>query len=40
MKKKYKEIEKVVQYQFKDYNLLKKSLIHKSYDNIFNNEKL
>ena len=40
MKKKYKEIEKVVQYQFKDYSLLKKSLIHKSYDNIFNNEKL
>ena len=40
MKKKYIEIEKIVQYQFKDYNLLKKSLIHKSYDNIFNNEKL
>ncbi len=40
MKKKYKEIEKVVEYQFKDHNLLKKSLIHKSYDNNFNNEKL
>ena len=40
MNKKYKEIEKIVQYQFKDYSLLKKSLIHKSYDNIFNNEKL
>ena len=35
-----KKIEKVLEYNFKDYNLLKQSLIHKSFDSINNNEKL
>ena len=33
-------LEKILHYNFKDQNLLKKSLIHKSFDNNFNNEKL
>jgi len=40
MKKNLKELEKILNYNFKDYNLLKQSLIHKSYDNLNNNEKL
>ena len=35
-----KEIEKVLDYDFKNQKLLKESLIHKSFDNIYNNEKL
>ena len=40
MKKNLKELEKILNYNFKDYSLLKQSLIHKSYDNLNNNEKL
>jgi len=40
MKKIDKKIEIVLNYNFKDYNLLKQSLIHKSFDNLNNNEKL
>ncbi len=40
MKKNNKELEKIINYNFKDHFLLQKSLIHKSYDNINNNEKL
>ena len=35
-----KEIEKILDYEFKNQKLLKESLIHKSFDNIYNNEKL
>ncbi len=35
-----KELEKIINYKFKDKELLIKSLIHKSYDNNNNNEKL
>ena len=35
-----KELQKILRYDFKDINLLKQSLIHKSYDNLKNNEKL
>tara|TARA_B100001564_G_C20419621_1_gene569511 strand:- start:53 stop:721 length:669 start_codon:yes stop_codon:yes gene_type:complete len=34
------EIEKVLDYNFKNFEILKRSLTHKSYDNIMNNEKL
>ena len=40
MKNRLKELEKTIDYNFKNEELLKKSLIHKSYDNINNNEKL
>ena len=40
MKKSLKELEKILNYSFKDFDLLKQSLIHKSYDNSNNNEKL
>ena len=40
MKKNIKELEEILNYTFKDKNLLKLSLIHKSFDNINNNEKL
>ncbi len=40
MKKLYKELELILDYIFKDQDLLKKSLIHKSFDNVNNNEKL
>ena len=40
MKKNIKELEEILNYNFKDLNLLKLSLIHKSYDNENNNEKL
>ena len=36
----HKELEKTINYKFKNKDLLFKSLIHKSYDNINNNEKL
>ena len=37
---KIKELEKIIKYSFKDSSLLNKSLTHKSFDNINNNEKL
>ncbi|MDC1158511.1 ribonuclease III [Pelagibacteraceae bacterium] len=37
---KIKDLEKIIKYSFKNINLLKKSLTHKSFDNINNNEKL
>ena len=40
MTKEISEIELVIDYKFKDSNLLKQSLIHKSFDNNYNNEKL
>ena len=40
MKKIDKKIEIILDYTFKDKSLLKQSLIHKSFDNIYNNEKL
>ena len=40
MPDKLKEFEKIIKYSFKDKSLLKKSLTHKSFDNINNNEKL
>jgi ribonuclease-3 len=40
MNKVNKKIEIVLEYNFKNYNLLKQSLIHKSFDSINNNEKL
>ena len=35
-----KELQKIINYKFKNKELLIKSLIHKSYDNNNNNEKL
>tara|TARA_B100000963_G_scaffold310791_1_gene287464 strand:+ start:783 stop:1451 length:669 start_codon:yes stop_codon:yes gene_type:complete len=35
-----KNLEKILKYKFKDLSLLKRSLVHKSYDNLENNEKL
>ena len=35
-----KELENIINYNFKNNNLLNQSLIHKSYDNVNNNEKL
>ncbi len=35
-----KELQKILKYEFKNNDLLKQSLIHKSYDNFKNNEKL
>ena len=40
MPDKLKEFEKIIKYSCKDKSLLKKSLTHKSFDNINNNEKL
>ena len=40
MEKKFKELEKIIKYDFKKTSLLKKSLTHKSLDNNNNNEKL
>ena len=40
MKKILKELEIILDYNFKNSDLLKQSLIHKSFDNINNNEKL
>ncbi len=40
MKKKINDLEKLINIKFSDINLLKKSLIHKSFDNKYNNEKL
>ena len=35
-----KNLEGIIDYKFKNISLLKKSLIHKSFDNLNNNEKL
>ena len=40
MKQNIKELENIINYTFKDVNLLKLSLTHKSFDNKKNNEKL
>ena len=40
MKNSKKELEIILDYNFKNSDLLKKSLIHKSFDNLNNNEKL
>ena len=40
MKNLNKELEKILNYEFKNLSLLKQSLIHKSFDNLNNNEKL
>jgi ribonuclease III len=40
MKDKIKDLEKIIKYSFKDKILLEKSLTHKSFDNLNNNEKL
>ena len=40
MKNSKKEIEIILDYNFKNSDLLKTSLIHKSFDNLNNNEKL
>ena len=40
MTDKIKELEKIIDYRFKNKDFLTQSLIHKSYDNISNNEKL
>ena len=40
MEKRLKELEKILEYNFKKTSLLEKALTHKSFDNILNNEKL
>ena len=40
MKKDYSNLEKKINIKFKDINLLIKSLTHKSFDKIDNNEKI
>ena len=40
MEKRIKELEKILKYTFKKNTLLEKALIHKSFNNNFNNEKL
>ncbi len=40
MNKKLKEIEQILEYTFKNKNLLHQALTHKSFDNQTNNEKL
>ena len=40
MKKDYKELEKCLDYEFKDKNLIIEALTHKSYKKAFNNERL
>ena len=40
MKKNIKDLEKIINYNFKDNNLLNLSITHKSFDNLNNNEKL
>ena len=39
MKHSIKELQLILNYNFQDIELLKKSLIHKSFDNQINNEK-
>jgi ribonuclease-3 len=40
MKDKTKDLEKIINYNFKKFELLEQALTHKSFDNIENNEKL
>ena len=40
MSKNFKELEKTINYRFKDSDILLQSLTHKSYDSNYNNEKL
>ena len=40
MEKKLKEIEKIIDHNFKKIKLLEQALTHKSFDNTYNNEKL
>ena len=40
MKEKFKEVEKIINYNFKKNILLERALTHKSFDNHQNNEKL
>ena len=40
MQNKIKDLQKIINYIFKNKSLLVKSLTHKSFDNINNNEKL
>ena len=40
MKKQLKDLEKLIKYKFNSYEILKKSLTHKSFDENLNNEKL
>tara|TARA_B100001063_G_scaffold242572_1_gene271463 strand:+ start:454 stop:1119 length:666 start_codon:yes stop_codon:yes gene_type:complete len=40
MDKKFKELEKIIKYNFKKFALLEKALTHKSFNNNINNEKL
>jgi len=40
MEKNLKEIEKIIDHNFKKIKLLEKALTHKSFDNIYNNEKI
>ena len=40
MRDKIKDLEKIINYNFKKFELLEQSLTHKSFDNIKNNEKL
>ena len=40
MKNNTKDLEIILDYSFKNHNLLQQSLIHKSFDNNKNNEKL
>tara|TARA_B100001057_G_C22857289_1_gene953129 strand:+ start:2421 stop:3086 length:666 start_codon:yes stop_codon:yes gene_type:complete len=40
MEKKFKELEKIIKYNFKKNTLLERALTHKSFDNNINNEKL
>ena len=40
MKNKIKDLENTLGHNFKNYDLIKQALIHKSFDNLHNNEKL
>ena len=40
MDKKFKELEKIIKYNFKKFSLLERALTHKSFNNNINNEKL
>tara|TARA_Y100000741_G_scaffold218103_1_gene166221 strand:- start:48 stop:716 length:669 start_codon:yes stop_codon:yes gene_type:complete len=40
MKNNVNQLEQIINYRFKNINFLKKALIHKSFDNLDNNEKL
>ena len=40
MEKKTRDLEKIINYNFKKPSLLEKALTHKSFDNSLNNEKL